>query len=117
MSITPDGKTLYVPTLEKDHWNVVDGVNGELLTRIETKSGAHNTVVSRDGTRMYLAGLRSPHLSVADTTTHKVVGTVGPFSAPIRPFTVDSQSKRCPGCDCMISRPHDDFDCPWFQRL
>ena len=52
MSITPDGKVLYVPTLEKDHWNVVDGASGDLITRIETKSGAHNTVVSRDGSRI-----------------------------------------------------------------
>src|SRR5437660_5106205 len=28
-SITPDGKLLYVPSLEKDHWNVVDGASGE----------------------------------------------------------------------------------------
>src|SRR5437660_8277387 len=29
LSITPDGKTLYVPSLEKDHWNVVDGASGD----------------------------------------------------------------------------------------
>src|SRR5262249_4942468 len=40
MSITPDGKTLYVPTLEKDHWNIVDAMTGDLITRIETKSRA-----------------------------------------------------------------------------
>src|SRR5438105_454026 len=52
MSITPDGKTLYVPTLEKDHWNIVDAMTGELVTRIETKNRAHNTVVSLDGKQM-----------------------------------------------------------------
>jgi len=25
MSITPDGKKIYLPTLEKDDWHVVDG--------------------------------------------------------------------------------------------
>jgi DNA-binding beta-propeller fold protein YncE len=90
MSITPDGKFVYVPTLEKDHWNVVDGNTGDLLTRIETKNGAHNTVVSMDGTRMYLAGLKSPILPVADTKTHKIVQNIGPFSAGIRPFTVNA---------------------------
>ena len=89
MSITPDGKVLYVPSFEKDTWNVVDGATGDVVATIETKSGAHNTVVSLDGTRMYLAGLKSPLLSVADTKTHKVVGTVGPFAASIRPFTVN----------------------------
>ena len=90
MSITPDGKWLYVPTLERDHWNVVDAATGELVTRIETKNGAHNTVVGSDGSRMYLAGLKSPVLPVADTKTHRVVQTVGPFSAGIRPFTVNA---------------------------
>jgi DNA-binding beta-propeller fold protein YncE len=90
MSITPDGKFLYVPSLEGPHWNVVAGDTGELAARIETKNGAHNTVVSLDGKRMYLAGLKSPMLPVADTSTHKVVREVGPFSAAIRPFTVNA---------------------------
>lgn len=90
MSITPDGKVLYVPTMEKDHWNVVNADSGELITRIETKSRAHNTVVSLDGLHMYLAGIKSPLLPVADTKTHKVVQTVGPFSHGIRPFTVNA---------------------------
>ena len=90
MSITPDGKTLYVPTLEKDHWNIVDALTGDLITRIETKSRAHNTVVSLDGAQMYLAGIKSPLLPVADTKTHKIIQNVGPFGAGIRPFTVNA---------------------------
>jgi hypothetical protein len=89
MSMTPNGKVLYVPSFEKDIWNVVDGSTGDVLASVETKSGSHNTVVGLDGSRMYLAGLRSPLLSVADTKTHKAVGTVGPFAAAIRPFTVN----------------------------
>jgi DNA-binding beta-propeller fold protein YncE len=95
MSMTPDGKLLYVPSFEKDIWNVVDGATGDVITAIETKSGAHNTVVSLDGSRMYLAGLRSPMLTVADTRTHKVVQQVGPFAAAIRPFTVNAAQTRC----------------------
>lgn len=90
MSITPDGKTLYVPSLEKDHWNIVDGKTGDLITRIETKNRAHNTVVSLDGKFMYLAGISKPMLPVADTTTHKIVKEVGPFGHGIRPFTVNA---------------------------
>jgi DNA-binding beta-propeller fold protein YncE len=89
MSMTPDGKVLYVPSFEKDIWNVVDGETGDVIATIEPKSGAHNTVVGLDGSRMYLAGLKSPQLTVADTKTHRVVGTVGPFAAAIRPFTVN----------------------------
>jgi DNA-binding beta-propeller fold protein YncE len=95
MSITPDGKVLYVPSYEGPTWNVVDGDSGRLIVSIEPKSGAHNTVCGLDGKRVYLAGLRSPLLAVADTATHKIVTRVGPFSAPIRPFTVNADQTLC----------------------
>lgn len=98
MSITPDGKWLYVPSFEKETWNVVDGATGALVKSLETHSGAHNTVVSRDGLRMYLGGLRSPLLFVASTETHELVQEVGPFSAAIRPFTVNGRRTRAYVC-------------------
>lgn len=98
MSITPDGAVLYVPSFEKDTWNVVDAADGKLMTSIETKSGAHNTVVSRDGRRMYLGGLRSPILFVADTKTHTIVQQVGPFAGAIRPFTTNGAGTRAYVC-------------------
>ena len=91
MAISPDGKILYVPSLEGPHWAVVDALTGEVITKIVTKSGSHNTIYSRDGSRVYMAGLRSTYLSVADTKTHTVVQTVGPFSKAIRPFTVNGR--------------------------
>jgi DNA-binding beta-propeller fold protein YncE len=94
LAITPDGKTIYVPSLERDIWNVVDAANGELLTSITTRSGAHNTVCGIDGTRMYLAGLKSPLLTVANPRTHQVVAQIGPFAAGIRPFTVNAAQTR-----------------------
>ncbi len=98
MSITPDGKFLYVPTFENVAWNVVNGETGELIKTVETKSGAHNTVVGLDGSRMYLGGLKSPWLFVADTRTQAIVKKVGPFGGAIRPFTVDGKQSRCYVC-------------------
>ncbi len=95
MAISPDGRVLYVPSLEGPHWNVVDALSGDVITKIVTNSGAHNTVYGLDGTRVYLAGLKSPLLSVADTKTHTVVSTVGPFSNAIRPFTVNAEQTLC----------------------
>lgn len=95
MAISPDGKILYVPSLEGPHWNVVDGATGDVITKIEPKSGSHNTVYSIDGTRVYLAGLRSPLLSIADTGTHTLLKTVGPFANSIRPFTVNGSNTLC----------------------
>lgn len=98
MSITPDGKTLYVPSFEQDIWNVVDAATGAVITSIETKSSAHNTVVGLDGSRMYLGGLKSPLLFVADTKTHAIVKKAGPFGGAIRPFTVNAAQTRAYIC-------------------
>lgn len=95
LAAPPDGKTLFVPSFEKDTWNVVEAATGKVLTEIETRSGAHNTVCGLDGKRVYLAGLKSPMLFVADTTTHKVIDKVGPFAASIRPFTINGAQTLC----------------------
>ncbi len=95
LSATPDGKTLFVPSFEKDIWNVVDAASGKVTADIETKSGAHNTVCSLDGAKVYLAGLKSPLLFVADTKTNKVIDKVGAFAASIRPFTVNGAQTLC----------------------
>jgi DNA-binding beta-propeller fold protein YncE len=95
MSITPDGKALYEPTLEGKYWHVIDAENGDEMARIITDSGAHNTVFAPDGKHVYLAGLHSPLLAVADPRTNTIEKQVGPFAAEIRPFTVNGSSTRC----------------------
>ena len=95
MAIAPDGRLLYVPSLEGPHWHVVDGLTGDVIAKVEPNSGAHNTIYGADGSRVYLAGLKSPLLSVADTKTHTVVNKVGPFSQSIRPFTINGSQTLC----------------------
>lgn len=95
MSMSPDGKILYLPSFEGPHWNVVDAATGDLVAQVRTDSGSHNTVYGLDGSRAYLAGLKSPLLSVADTRTHQVVKTVGPFDGAVRPFTVNGSQTLC----------------------
>lgn len=109
LTASPDGKILYVPELGpirtkgQDGWLVVDALTGKTIKKIDTPQsrGAHNTIYSPDGTKVFMAGLNSAYVSVADTKTHTVVQTVGPFSAPpahmnfpnakpsIRPFTIN----------------------------
>lgn len=95
LALSPDGKTIYLPSLEKEHWHVVDARTGAVLRKIVTNSGAHNTLYGPDGRQVYLAGLRSPYLYVADTRTHAVARQVGPFNASIRPFTINGQQTLC----------------------
>ena len=89
MAISPDGKVIYLPSLEKDHWHVVDAKDGAVISKIVPKSGAHNTLYGPDGKEAYLAGLRSPLLTIADTSAHKAARTVGPFGNSVRPFTIN----------------------------
>jgi DNA-binding beta-propeller fold protein YncE len=89
MSISSDGRTIYLPSLENDVWYVVDAATGEEIKRIVTKSRAHNTVYGPDGKHVYLAGIGSPLLTVARTKDHTIERTVGPFGGVIRPFTVN----------------------------
>ena len=91
MSLSPDGRTLYVPSFEGPHWHVIDAASGDVVSKIVLNSGAHNTLFGGDGRRVYLAGLKSPVLSIADPKTHTVVGGVGPFSNSVRPFTVNAR--------------------------
>ena len=95
LAITPDGKLLYVPSLEGPHWHVVDAATGDIVKKLELKSGAHNTICGLDGKYAYLAGLKSPNLSVVDCQTQEVVAKCGPFSASIRPFTVNADQSLC----------------------
>lgn len=95
MAISPDGKTIYLPSLENEHWHVVNASDGAIIKKIITHSGAHNTIYGSDGKKAYLAGLRSPDLTTTDTRTHAISSKTGPFSASIRPFTINGKQTRC----------------------
>jgi DNA-binding beta-propeller fold protein YncE len=89
LTISPDGRTLYVPQFEGTSWHVVDADDGRVLATIETRSGSHNTIYAPDGRHVYLAGLKSATLSVVDPEQRRVTSVVGPFDNVIRPFTVN----------------------------
>lgn len=95
MAISPDGKTIYLPTFEKDYWSVVDAATGDVKQKIVLNSGAHNTVFGLNGKEVYLAGLRSPYLTVVNAQKPTETRQVGPFSASIRPFTVNGKQTLC----------------------
>jgi DNA-binding beta-propeller fold protein YncE len=95
MAISPDGKVIYLPSLEQEHWHVVDALSGDVIKKLLPKSGAHNTIIGLDGKHAYLAGLKSPLLRVADTATHEIIREVGPFGNVIRPFTVNGRGTLC----------------------
>jgi DNA-binding beta-propeller fold protein YncE len=91
MSISPDGKTMYLPSFENHFWNVVDCATGEIIKKIEVNKRAHNTVYGPSGKYVYLDDIASPWLHVADAKKHELVNRIGPFSNFVRPFTINGK--------------------------
>src|SRR4030095_10588947 len=91
MSISPDGKTMYLPSFEKGFWNVVDCVTGDIIKKIDVYKRAHNTIYGPSGKNVYLDDIASPCLYVADAKKHELVNKVGPFANFVRPFTINGK--------------------------
>jgi DNA-binding beta-propeller fold protein YncE len=91
MAISPDGKIMYLPSFEKDFWNVVDCETGNIITKILVAKRAHNTVYGLSGEHAYLGDISSPFLHVTETKTHTIEKKIGPFGDGIRPFTINGK--------------------------
>jgi DNA-binding beta-propeller fold protein YncE len=89
MSISPDGLTMYLPSMEKDFWNVVDCKTGDIIKKIKVVKRAHNTLYGPSGQQVYMADIASPLLHIASTDKHEIERRVGPFGHFIRPFTIN----------------------------
>lgn len=90
MAISPDGKIMYLPSFEKDFWNVVDCETGDIIQKIQVVKRAHNTIYGLSGQHVYMADIASPILFVANPASHTIEKKVGPFGNFVRPFTVNS---------------------------
>jgi len=91
MAISPDGKTMYLPSFENTFWNVIDCATGDIIKKIEVYKKAHNTIYGPSGKNVYLDDLSSPWLYVADPKKHELVNKIGPFAHPVRPFTINGK--------------------------
>lgn len=91
MAISPDGKTMYLPSFEKSFWNVVDCASGSIIKKIEVSKRAHNTIYGPSGQQVYLDDLASPWLYIADAKTHSLINKIGPFANSVRPFTINGK--------------------------
>ena len=91
MSISPDGKTMYLPSLEKGFWNVVDCNTGAIIKKIDVYKRAHNTIYGPSGYKVYLDDIGSSSLYISDAKTHTLVHKVGPFKNFVRPFTINGK--------------------------
>ncbi len=91
MSISPDGKSMYLPSFENTFWNVVDCSSGDVIKKIEINKRAHNTIYGLSGRHVYLADIASPWVYVADAKKNEIINKVGPFDNFVRPFTINGK--------------------------
>ncbi|MES1224275.1 MAG: hypothetical protein ABUT20_52760 [Bacteroidota bacterium] len=94
MSISPDGKTMYLPSLEKDTWNVVNCETGDIIATINGFKRSHNTLYGPSGKFAYLADIGNPWVYLADTKANQVSRKIGPFSNFVRPFTINADESK-----------------------
>ena len=96
MAITPDGQKIFMPEGELARggtWYVLAGDDGRVIGQVAGGTGPHNTIVSRDGKRVYLGGRNHNELLVADTQTYEVIARIGPLVSGVRPFTIDAAER------------------------
>jgi DNA-binding beta-propeller fold protein YncE len=91
MAISPDGKTMYLPSFENTFWNVVDCSTGDIIKKITVNKRAHNTIYGPSGKYVYLDDIASPWLYIADAKKHELINKVGPFANFVRPFTINGK--------------------------
>jgi DNA-binding beta-propeller fold protein YncE len=94
MAISPDGHTMYLPSLENSWWNVVDCKSGDIIKKISGFKRSHNTIYGRAGDVVYLDDIGSHWLYIADARKQELAGKVGPFANNVRPFTVNGKEDR-----------------------
>ena len=92
MALTPDGRRLYLPAGElspTSTWRVIDTADGAVRGTVQGGRGPHNTVVSANGSQVYLGGRNENRLYVVASATGRVLRRIGPLWGGVRPFTVD----------------------------
>jgi DNA-binding beta-propeller fold protein YncE len=97
IGISPDGKTIYQAGGEKNPlgiWHILNAATGREIGNITSPaaSGPHNTLVSLNGSHLYMGGLNADYLVVADTASHRVIKQIGPLKHGAgRPFTINGR--------------------------
>ena len=92
-SVTLDGKRVYAPTgwweqSGKSGFVVIDGDTGAEIKRIPVGENAHNSIVSLDGTRLFLG--TTTRLTVFDARDERVLKSIPDVGeSGVFPFTVN----------------------------
>lgn len=82
LSVTPDGKHLYVAENLTNKVAVIDLGAKQVITKIEVGEYPYDCLVAPDGKRVYVSNWGSRNVGVIDTASHKVIGTIATGDHP-----------------------------------
>lgn len=93
-NITPDGKTIYLPSYEGDitpYISVIDAVTGNLIKKLPQPTGTHDTLCSYDGTKTFQENKNATDVRIhtISTTTNTEVAVTKSFDGRAQPFVVN----------------------------
>ncbi|HUP21803.1 MAG TPA: beta-propeller fold lactonase family protein [Thermoanaerobaculia bacterium] len=93
MSVSKDGKRMFVPYYDTWWIAVIDLEKHQVIHKILNGHGSHGTKLSRDGNLLYVGSMMNDHLTMIDTKTFDIVGRVS-FRDGVRPFAITADGKR-----------------------
>lgn len=88
MSLSSDGRWLYVPLFDRNYTAVVDTENKRVDRHIFGALGAHGTKLSPDDERLYIGSMFTDAIYVVDVENGRPVQILN-FDDGVRPFTFD----------------------------
>jgi DNA-binding beta-propeller fold protein YncE len=95
-AITPDGLTLFQATgamSPQGVWQILDATSGSVKGTIDSGgTGPHDTIVTLDGTKVFLGPRHSNYLVLADIATNTILQRIGPVASGVRPFTINGKA-------------------------
>jgi YVTN family beta-propeller protein len=93
MSLSPDGRWLYVPFFDRNHTAVVDTRNKRETRRIFGVLGGHGTRLSEDGRRLYIGSMLTDAMYVVDVESGRPEKAIN-FDDGVRPFAFTADETR-----------------------
>ncbi len=100
-NLTPDGRSLYLPTWEDDpdsaYELVIDPETGSEQGRIALPPRSHDTIVSLDGQRVFMeTKSETASMYVADTASNQLIATLGGYccTGVLAPFSINGSASK-----------------------
>jgi YVTN family beta-propeller protein len=93
LTVSKDGRRLFVPTYDRSDIYVVDTATGRITQTWAGALGDHGSELSSDGKHLYVGSMGTNRIYVYDTESGQIVRTY-PTRDAVRPFKIDREEKR-----------------------